>query len=204
MPKSGSSGDVKASQWKFYEALSFLQKHIIRKDKTTTNLSLAPEVSSADAADCNTGNTDSQLDTLNPPSSPVAVPVITPAPKMDVSNKTASKRKRQADDTDSELQRSLGAISSYFSARSAAMSRTTNDEDDDDDVFGKLVKVELKKIKNPTIKRKVKKQINDALYDGQSADTENETRQSEAATFYAVNADGTLMEICNPLTKAEF
>jgi len=128
------------------------------------------------------------------------------APELGVTPlKSQLKRKRQSDDTDAELQKSFAAMSSYFSARSATTSKKNEDEDDDT-VFGKMVAVELKKISNGGIKRKVKKAITDSLFDGQSAVEELEKQpnleQSNVTKYYAVNADGTLTEI-NQIVQPE-
>jgi len=107
-----------------------------------------------------------------------------------VAPKKARVGKRKISDEISAVDSSLAAMAQFFKARTSAVSQPPPSPDEDN-IFGTMIATELKKIQDPSIKRKLKKDIYNAVYDAQSADLEQQS-QSANAQYYVVQADGAL------------
>jgi hypothetical protein len=108
--------------------------------------------------------------------------------------KGASKRK--VSEEMSAIDTSLSAMAKYLTARSSALLQTkpvSASPIDDETVFGAMVASEVGKIKQLAVRAKLKKAINDAIYEAQVGDMTQVIPETKCR-YFMVQEDGTMAE----------
>ena len=65
---------------------------------------------------------------------------------------------------------------------------------DDDGVCAAMLAGEIRRIKQPAIKRKLKKVVYDAVYDAQTADSESHNQEPNVR-YFVLQSDGSVAEV---------
>jgi len=98
--------------------------------------------------------------------------MVTTQPELAASTSSTScgktSRKRRQSDFDAQYSKSMEALQQLVNSR--AEKQTAVIPDDEDDIFGKMVACECRKITSTSIKRQLKKKINDLLYEAAEED----------------------------------
>lgn len=168
--KSGLSTDgTYISKWRYYTALSFLEIHINTGRQCVTapflepslfqQLTDAADITAADVEDAESASeSQSTVEDIETPHS-VPLPSRRKLP--------SGKRKRtQLTNDSTAVTGTLMAMGEYFVARSRDNFQLQQDADA---VFGQMVGLEIRKIKDETSKMQLKKSIMDTVYNAQIA-----------------------------------
>ena len=91
---------------------------------------------------------------------------------------TKKKKLSDRDSSTANIDKSLEAMQKYFTARANAQSTAqpapSSEPDDDETLFGKMITSELRKITSTAIKRELKKEIINAIYDAQAREADQQ------------------------------